>query len=375
MYSVTENGVLKKIETWQVIIPLHDNAGVAFEEATIESILDHITLTFPGLTMVNCTGRWRGQDRVFIDKNLQVLIDALPLSAEASAAYFIGLKAELQTRLGQEKIYVTKESSKEEMISFDEFFAEVGIETEPTSQDETKRRMVQQLVGRLDFVLQRMGYETLSIRREPGAKKIIWERLLCGIRLTSTLDDPYPEDAVIFAADQIDQHARNLFTDTCVVIGHYEFLRHVVERLPIKPFVNSTIDPSADLECREYLSPQGERLTLRQFVERFTMSVVTNMVVVRDHGFRPGEITITVGKDGSLVATKGCLGTYVLLQPGFIPDSEVQQEILRCVGECCKQHDRGTLDPVSLHQAKAMNQYILKRAFLRRFPPPPDQSA
>lgn len=36
MYSVSEAGVLKKIETWQVIIPLHDNAGKAFDEATIE---------------------------------------------------------------------------------------------------------------------------------------------------------------------------------------------------------------------------------------------------------------------------------------------------------------------------------------------------
>ena len=60
MYSVTESGVLKRIETWQVILPLHANSGEAFDEATIESILDHITLTFPGLTMVNCTGRWRG---------------------------------------------------------------------------------------------------------------------------------------------------------------------------------------------------------------------------------------------------------------------------------------------------------------------------
>ena len=87
MYSVTVDGVLKKIETWQVIIPLHDNSGVAFEEATIESILDQITLTFPGLTMINCAGRWRGKDRVYIDKNLQVLIDALPLSSEASASW------------------------------------------------------------------------------------------------------------------------------------------------------------------------------------------------------------------------------------------------------------------------------------------------
>lgn len=235
MYSVTENGVLKKIETWQVIIPLHDNSGEPFEETTIESILDDITLSFPGLTMVNCTGRWRGPDRVYIDKNLQVLIDALPMSSEESASYFVGLKGDLQTRLKQEKIYVTKEVSKEEMISFQEFFAEIGVEAEVASDDKAKRQLAQQFVSRLDFVMQRLGYQTLSIRRDRQAKKVTWERLLCGIRLTSVLDDPYPDDVTIFAADQIEHHASNLFSDSaCVVIGHYEFQRYAVERQPIR---------------------------------------------------------------------------------------------------------------------------------------------
>lgn len=375
MYSVTENGVLKKIETWQVIIPLHDNSGKAFDEATIESILDDITLTFPGLTMVNCTGRWRGRDRVYIDKNLQVLIDALPLSSEDSASYFVGLKANLRTRLGQEKIYVTKESSKEEMISFEEFLNEVGIEVDVSADIKTKRRLAQQIVGRLDFVMQRMGYETLSIRRDREAKKIIWERRLSGIRLVSVIDDPYPDEAVIFAADQIEHHARNLFTDNCVVIGHYEFQRYAVEQLPIRPFVKSTINPSPNFKCLEYLSQRGEKLNVREFVERFTMSVVANLAVLRDHGFFPREISINVGSDGSMQVTKGRLGTYVFHVPAYIPDKEVQEEILRCVGQCCDQIDDGTLDPIALHQAKAMNQYILKRAFLRRCPPEPGGTA
>ena len=310
-----------------------------------------------------------GRDRVYIDKNLQVLIDALPLSSDASALYFADLKAELQTRLGQEKIYVTKESSKEELISFDEFLGEVGIEADSAASDKTKRRLAEQIVSRLDFVMQRMGYETLSIRRDPVAKKIVWERRLSGIRLVTRLDDPYPDDAVVFAADQLDHHVQNMFNDNCVVIGHYEFQRYAVERQPIRPFVKSTINPSPNFKCLEYLSPQGERLNVRQFVERFTMSIVTNLAVLRDHGFLSGEITINVGSDGSLQVTKGRLGNYVMYQPGYIPDKEVQMEILRCVRECCTRFDEGTLDPFSLQQAKALNQYMLKCALLRRSPP------
>jgi hypothetical protein len=360
MYAVTANGVLKKIETWQVIIPLHDNDGVPFDEATIESILDHITLTFPGLTMISCTGRWRGSERVHTDKNLQVLIDALPLSTEESASFFVGLKAELQSRLRQEKIYVTKESSKEEMISFGEFFSEVGVEADIGSDEKAKVRLAQRMVGRLDFVMQRMGYETLAIRRDREANKIIWERRLCGINLVSVLDDPYPDNAIIFAADQLEHIARHLFTENCVVIGHYEFQRYAVDRLPIRPFVKSTINVTPDFQMTGYLSQdKQERLSVRQFVERFTMSVVANLMVLRDHGFFPDEICINVGRDGSMQATQGKLGTYLFYVPAPIPDKEVQEEILRCIGECCDKMDDGTLDPFSTQQAKAMNEYML----------------
>lgn len=365
MYSVTQEGVLKRIETWQVIIPLHDNDGRPFSEEMIESILDNITLSFPGLTMVNCTGRWRGNDRVFIDKNMQVLIDALPLAADVSASYFAGLKKDLQAKLGQEKIYVTKESSKEEMLSYEEFLKEVGIEVEEGLTNSNKKAVIEQIVGRLDFVMQRMGYETLSIRRDRDAKKIVWERLLSGIRLTTTLDDPYPDGISILAADQIDRQAQHLFDENCVLIGHYEFQRYAIERQPIKPLVKSTIETLPTFQCIEYMSPQGDILNVRQFVERFTMSVVTNIAVLRDHGYRPDEISVNVGSDGSLQIGRNSTASHVLHQPAHIPDKEVQQEILRCLSECCEKFESGTFDPFALHQAKALNQYILKRAFLR----------
>jgi hypothetical protein len=163
---------------------------------------------------------------------------------------------------------------------------------------------------------------------------------------------------------------RHLFTDNCVVIGHYEFQRYAVDRLPIRPFVKSTIKVTPDFHMTAYLSQDGqEKLTVRQFVERFTMSIVSNIMVFRDHGFRPNEISINVGSDGSMQVTRGELGTYLFYVPATIPDKPVQLEILRCIRECCDMLDDGTLDPLSVQQAKAMNQYILKRAFLRRCPP------
>jgi hypothetical protein len=43
VYRVLDNGVLKQIETWQVVVPQHDNDGRPFEKSTIDAILS----TFP----------------------------------------------------------------------------------------------------------------------------------------------------------------------------------------------------------------------------------------------------------------------------------------------------------------------------------------
>ncbi len=37
-------------------MPLHDNEGKPFDKSTIDSILQDISLNFPGFTIVNCIG-------------------------------------------------------------------------------------------------------------------------------------------------------------------------------------------------------------------------------------------------------------------------------------------------------------------------------
>lgn len=223
MYSVLPNGVQKKIETWQIILPLHNNDGQPFEKSVIDSILDEIILTFPGMTLINCTGYWRDEDNLYVDDNLQVLIDVLPSSFDEAASFFLGLKEQLQHRLQQEKIYVTKEASKEEFISFDEFLEEAGIEPVSQSDIVAKKRITEQLLSRYDFVMQRLGYETITLRRDKNAKKIIWVRRLCGIVLESVIEDPYPEEVQIVAADQFDRLARVFASNPYAIIGNYEF--------------------------------------------------------------------------------------------------------------------------------------------------------
>src|SRR6185369_4921067 len=121
MYTLTENGLLKRIETWKMMVPLHDNSGTPFPESEIQDILEQITLQFPGMTVVNCAGYWRDSARTYKDQNFELIVDAVPSSNSESEAFFAKLKADLCDRLKQEKIYLTREEKREEFISFDEF--------------------------------------------------------------------------------------------------------------------------------------------------------------------------------------------------------------------------------------------------------------
>src|SRR5215472_15291080 len=109
MYLVTDNGVLKTVECWSVTIPLHNNEGESFSSTTVDNILTDILLNYPGFSVTNSVGYWKGSNRVFKDDNYQVLIDSVPDNTEQSSKFFAALKGELQIRLRQEKIYVTKQ--------------------------------------------------------------------------------------------------------------------------------------------------------------------------------------------------------------------------------------------------------------------------
>lgn len=301
MYTITDAGVLKQVETWQVIIPLHDNDGIAFDRATVDGILLDITLTYPGLTAISCTGYWRGKDKVYVDENLQLLIDAMPISAADSSAFFGGLKARLQQRLRQEKIYITKESSKQELLSFDEFLTEVGIDPTVHGDAITKRNLASRMASRVDFVLQRLGYETITLRRDPTAKTILWERRICGLTIQSVFPDPYPPEILLVAADQIERLATLLGSgDSFAVVGHYEYQFFAIDKYPFRPLVRSTLEAKPEFRIITYIAPDGAPLTVQAFVEHFTMSIAANVLALRDHGFLPSEIKVSVGSDGSL---------------------------------------------------------------------------
>lgn len=367
MYKLSEASITKQIESWKLIVPLHDNDGNDFDEMLIDSITRGITESFPGLTIITCVGLWKDGHQIYKDRNLELIIDVSATESSRAEAFFARYKDELRQQLHQAKIYLTKVESKTEIINYDEFFAEVGLEIDPNEPNTTKRRLAQATIENVNSVVSRMSYETTLLRRDPSRNVIIWERKVCGILLKAEIPDEYPPDIMLIAADRIDHHTELLKQlNGVVIIGDWEYQKFVVQDRPFTPLVEAEVPRNVAFELSQYLSQRGEPISHKRFIEEFTMAIVVGVMALRDEGFLPQEIAVNVGSDGSMQRTVTQENQILFWSPAPIPDSAIQDEILRCVGVALTGLQEGTLPALGVQQAKAMHKYIFKRGAVRQ---------
>jgi hypothetical protein len=153
MYQLSETTVTKRVESWKLTVPLHDNDGVDFDRRLIDSITQGIVDNFPGLTAINCVGHWRNGQQTYKDRNLELIVDVLPTDSSLAEKFFAKYKDDLAEHLQQDRIYLTREQSKAEVMSYDEFFVEVGLEVPPGAADIDKRRVAQSAIDNVNFLL------------------------------------------------------------------------------------------------------------------------------------------------------------------------------------------------------------------------------
>lgn len=366
MYLINKTGITKKLETWQLIIPLIDNLGNKFPQTQIDEILENIALTFPGYTVVNCLGFWKDEKQTYKDDNLQVIIDTLPNVNADTATFFSKLKDELCQTLGQEKIYVTKTGDKEELISFSEFFSELGLElnTNKNSKEENFN-LAKQLVANHDFILKRLAYETVVLQRDLSHKKIIWERLICGIRLRTEFEDNFSQDIILCGADQINQLGKAIFENKeIVIIGDYEYQKYFLEKVGYKPIVEVKLG-SVNNDIA-FTDQQQNPISTKKFIELFSMSVFINYMIFREENFQSKEIKINVGQHGSMQTGENDRnGKYLFRCPAIIKDKAVQELVIDCINTAIQQYENNQLDIIALIQTKARTHYVKKRSILR----------
>jgi hypothetical protein len=367
MYQLGESTVTKRVESWKLIVPLHDNNGVDFDQNLIESITQGIVDNFPGLTAINCVGHWRDGQQTYKDRNLELIIDLASTDSSLAERFFAKYKADLAEHLQQAKIYLTREQSKTEVISYDEFFAEVGLESLADASDVDKRRVAQNAIENVNFLMARMGYETTLLRRDKVRNVIIWERKVCGIQLRSELPSDYPVDVEIIAADRIDHYVEWLKQpQDVVIVGDWEYQKFVLSRRPFTPLVEAEVSTVTDFEVTQYFSQVGEPISHKRFIEEFTMSIICGVMALRDEGFLSQEIAVSVGSDGSLQWTTDPERKLAFICPASIPDIPIQHEILRCVKAALDALENETpLPTLGVQQAKALHRYVFKRGVIR----------
>lgn len=367
MYELSESTVTKRIESWKLIVPLHDNNGVDFDQGLIESITQGIIDNFPGLTAINCVGYWRSGQQTYKDRNLELIVDVAPTDSSLAEKFFTKYKRDLAEHLQQAKIYLTREQSKTEVISYDEFFAEVGLEFPAGASDADKRRVAQSAIDNVNFIIARMSYETTLLRRDTVRNVIIWERKICGIQLRSELPDDCPPNMELIAADRIDRYVEWLKKPRDVlVVGDWEFQKFVLSGRPFTPLVEAEVPKGIDFEIRQYLSQRGEPISHKRFIEEFTMSIMCSVMALRDEGFLSQEIAVSVGSDGSVQWTTDPECGIVFISPASIPDLPIQHEILRCVKSAVDTLEEGILPALGVQQAKALHRYVFRRGVVRR---------
>ena len=126
-HVATRNGVIKVIETWQMIIPLQDNQGKPFRKELIDQIRASVRDTFLGETYVKAAGSWKQGQRIWNDKSIRIEVDVYTEDHDKAEAYMVFAKKVLRTILEQERIYVTYSSSRFEFLLFEEFRSDSGV--------------------------------------------------------------------------------------------------------------------------------------------------------------------------------------------------------------------------------------------------------
>jgi len=367
MYRAVRNGVEKRIESWKIVVPLADNEKRPFPGTVIEMVISRVSTEFGGLTSCNVVGYWKSQGQIFDDESIQMTVDIPVTEHELAVDFFARLKEDLRRQLEQEKVYVTFQNESSELLSPTEFFQELGYEI-PSGQPLTfTQEEIDSLVKQSSKLTERVGYETVRLERDIEAKKIIWEREILGLKVSTEIEDEYPSDAVILSADKLETYfKKGVFGKPLVVVGDYEYQSWVLDRERRRYIVG---DPDSfsqyDRGDEEPLYAHDWHGILRtsEFIPTFVEQILVNYTILRELVGQEEKVQVTVGSDGSFQS----LGDMLLLCPASIPDEEIQKVIIDTFIKAKDLYESGRIDNIALMQAKVMNRYNEKRAMIMGF--------
>lgn len=311
-------------------------------------------------------GSWKSGEKLYIDNNIAVIIDAPVKDHDISASFFFDLKNELMKELRQEKIYITMDSEKSELLSVNEFLQELGFEVHGEKQQLLTQVNIDKLIKESDIVSRRLSYKTLNLIRDEHLRKIIWEREILGIKIVTEIEDNYPKNAVILPADNIEKYfSKEIFGNDLIIIGDYEYQSYILDQEKRRYVVGDPKFFSKYDKGNEepFYGPHAWHGTLRtsEFIPTFVEEVLINYIILREIGVEKEKIKINVGSDGSMQSGE----PFLLLCPAIIPDIKIQEVILENIKKAAEMYESGIIDEIALMQAKVLNRYNEKKALLK----------
>jgi len=364
MYQLAENGIEKSIETWRVVVPLHDNDKKEFSEELVDSVKTRIVQEFGGLSEVNVVGQWQYGSESFTDRNIQIIVDVPIKEHRKTVTFFLNLKDSLRKELKQHKIYVTFESHASELLSVNEFLQELGFEVTSEQRQSLTQKDIQTLIEQSDKVQKRLGYRTLSLTRNTELKSIIWEREILGTEIVTSIQDNYPVDAVVLSADKVEDYFTNdNFGKLLVVIGDYEYQSFILDKEKRRYVIGNPNEFSAYDQGDEepkYSHEWHGALKTSEFIPTYAEGLLVNYIILRELGVKKERIIMNLGSDGAIQYSGG----WLLVSPAHIPVKEVQTTILDTFIKAKNLYESGAIDDIALRQVKVLNRYREKKAMV-----------
>lgn len=171
-----------------------------------------------------------------------------------------------------------------------------------------------------------------------------------------------------FLTSEIDDRSfieSNEKTTLVDLLQNVKFIPHVIDYQNLVPI--DIIDLPSELKDKEssYLSQCGEKISLKEFANQFSLSVFCNFLVFLSEGFEEDEIKINVGRDGSLIIGEKDNIPILFHVPAIIESDILQKFIIKLIYLSIELYNNGKLKYEIVETAKKDNHFYFKKSQIR----------
>jgi hypothetical protein len=165
--------------------------------------------------------------------------------------------------------------------------------------------------------------------------------------------------------DNINFIKANKTTNLSELLKNVKFRPHMIDYQNANPIDKVNFPKELNNAKSDYYSQQGDKISLVEFANQFTLSVFCNFLVLKSEGFEENDIKINVGSDGSMVIGEKEKKPMIFHVPAAIPNKALQKFILDLIKMTIELYEKGKLKHEIVESAKANNRFYFKKSQIR----------